>query len=386
MFRYSNSTADLTRKEIQKALGKDEVFMGLNESESGNLYALILFNTGNVKFVPISDVQDIKSRLTNDINAVYSDTSFADLIWKDVSVHIKNKRVIYYSTGGLFNQISIPALFFDNRYLCDDYAFKLVSNAKNVVKLKDQKHPGGQFATISLWGGVNYDYGIPDSLSYNKPQDSIVHRAVLRGDHLFRLPGSSSEVDAIAQMTDNPRLFKGDTATETSFKERSGKRDDVLHISTHGFFQETEGHEIKSSQMYNSGLFFAGANKFWEKDYVADSLIEDDGILRAIEIAELDFTNCKMAVLSACETGLGFSDSQEGVYGLQRAFKLAGVDKIMMSLWSVHDKLTKEFMVKFYRHIIVDRQTIDDAFASTQKEMKDRGEYPDCWAAFVLLD
>ena len=96
-----------------------------------------------------------------------------------------------------------------------------------------------------------------------------------------------------------------------------------------------------NNPLKSSGLLFAGANAYWMNDslYRQQKYLqtEDDGILRSDEIALLDFNGCEFVVLSACQTGLGYSHSGEGVYGLQRAFKLAGAKKILMSMWSVSD-------------------------------------------------
>ena len=138
--------------------------------------------------------------------------------------------------------------------------------------------------------------------------------------------------------------------------------------------------------MYNSGLFFAGADSTWNRvDTVfVSSAMLDDGILRADEIQYLDFSGCDLAVLSACKTGLGQSRNTEGVYGLQRAFKLAGVDKILMSLWSVNDKCTSELMQEFYLNYYSGK-TDEEALRQAQSAIRERYPSPEDWGAFVLL-
>ena len=136
--------------------------------------------------------------------------------------------------------------------------------------------------------------------------------------------------------------------------------------------------------MQNSGLLFANSQKFWSNDRLASSINDTDGILRADEITKLDLSGCRLVVLSACQTGLGEYNS-EGVYGLQRAFKLAGVQSILMSLWSVDDKATAELMTEFYRSLITGQEP-DEALVIAQRALREKGYSPDKWAAFVLLN
>lgn len=123
--------------------------------------------------------------------------------------------------------------------------------------------------------------------------------------------------------------------------------------------------------MHNSGLFFADSNAAWHDDYRPGDFSEgyEDGILRVEEIETQNLASCRLVVLSACETGLGEIKGDEGVYGLQRAFKLAGADNILMSLWSVPDAATEELMKRFYESLLTE-DDIDKAFSSAQKSMK----------------
>jgi CHAT domain-containing protein len=90
-------------------------------------------------------------------------------------------------------------------------------------------------------------------------------------------------------------------------------------------------------------------------------------------------------VLSACEAGLGDIKGSEGVYGLQRAFKMAGDDLLVMSLWKVPDSETAEFMEEFYRQMLL-HKPIDDAFELAQATMKNKyRSSPQKWAAWLLV-
>ena len=134
--------------------------------------------------------------------------------------------------------------------------------------------------------------------------------------------------------------------------------------------------------MISTGLMFAGVNNAFINK-VGDTRL-DDGILTAKEICNLNLQNVNLVVLSACKSGLG-EVSRDGVYGLQRAFKKAGVKSVVMSLWAIDDSVTQDFMVRFYKGLA---SGLSKAKALLQAKMLIREKYPHSndWTAFVLLD
>jgi len=142
---------------------------------------------------------------------------------------------------------------------------------------------------------------------------------------------------------------------------------------------------IADNPMNRSGLLFSGSNKAWVGDSI--SLLREDGILTADEASHTYLKNTELVVLSACETGLGDIKGDEGVYGLQRAFKMAGAQYLMMSLWKVPDNTTQEFMTTFYKELLPHKRSIRDAYNTTQRKMRDKYRYePYKWAGFVLIE
>ncbi len=134
--------------------------------------------------------------------------------------------------------------------------------------------------------------------------------------------------------------------------------------------------------LIRSGLAMAGANNAWKGKPVRGV---EDGILTAYEVSNMYLPNTKLAVLSACETGLGDIQGSEGVYGLQRAFKMAGVQNLIMSLWKVPDLESSEFMQEFYQNLFA-KQTINEAFYHAQNWMKNKyRNEPYKWAAWILV-
>jgi CHAT domain-containing protein len=214
------------------------------------------------------------------------------------------------------------------------------------------------------------------------------------------LEWTEKEVDYIAQSLNskevNVTLLKDKEVTEESFKKIGVNNPSprILHLATHGYFfpdpKETNGEtgfQKSEHPLIRSGLILAGANHVWKGGAPQDG--KEDGILTAYEIAQMDLRNTELVVLSACETGLGDIEGNEGVYGLQRAFKMAGAKYVLMSLWSVNDQSAYEFMTRFYELYQQEGKSIPDAYQMTQNEM--RLKYlkpfmPYAWAGFVLVE
>jgi CHAT domain-containing protein len=206
------------------------------------------------------------------------------------------------------------------------------------------------------------------------------------------------------------RLLTGSDASEDAFK-RMAPGNTILHLATHAFFLDGEcpsglagtrgiGQLIPetadeeeadtaiipkpTNPLLLSGLALAGANR---RDTASPD--EEDGILTALEIAALDLSGVRWAILSACETGTGEFLNGEGIFGLRRAFQIAGVRTLVTSLWSVKDETTREWMNAFYHASTDENQTTVDAVRNASlrilRDRRSRGEdaHPFYWAAFV---
>ena len=135
--------------------------------------------------------------------------------------------------------------------------------------------------------------------------------------------------------------------------------------------------------LHRSGLLFAGANKTWVNGERVKGV--EDGILTAEEISKLDLSTTEIVSLSACETGLGEIVSTEGVFGLQRAFKLSGAKTLIMSLWKVPDVATSKLMITFYKNWSSGME-VHQAFLTAQQKIREEFSSPYYWAGFVMLD
>jgi CHAT domain-containing protein len=135
--------------------------------------------------------------------------------------------------------------------------------------------------------------------------------------------------------------------------------------------------------MLRSFLFFSGVN-LKQNESTLSAEEQNDGVLNAYEASLMNLTNTELVVLSSCQSGLGKIHNGEGVYGMQRGFKLAGTRYIIMSLWNVNDIITSYFMIEFYSEM---RRglSIRNAFNKAQKKIKAKYNNPYFWAPFVLF-
>jgi CHAT domain-containing protein len=138
-----------------------------------------------------------------------------------------------------------------------------------------------------------------------------------------------------------------------------------------------------ANPMIRSGLLFAGANRYWRGERNTDS--GNDGILTAEEVSMMDLSGVELATLSACETGLGEIRNYEGLYGFQRAFRIAGARNLVMTLWRVPDNTTRLFMETFYANM-VKRHSVREAFEAAVNDIRIKYPAPYYWAGYVLVD
>ena len=210
------------------------------------------------------------------------------------------------------------------------------------------------------------------------------------------------EVEEISQnFNSTPRLITDISGTEESFKSLAGSSTDIIHLATHGFFWTDEDAKkrdyvtflnpnnkiLQSNEdkaLMRSGLFFSGANIGLKGESLPDDV--EDGVLTDLELSNMNLGHVDMVVMSACESGLG-ETSGEGVFGLQRGFKLAGANTLLMSLWKVDDTATQMLMSNFYKNYFSGKSK-QQSLKLAQLSLRNNPEYsdPEYWAAFILLD
>lgn len=335
-----------------------------------------------------------------------------NLIWAALEKDLKGCRTIYYSPAGILNSVSLQAISNGKQCLGQKYVMHLVSSISEIPRIK--KASSNHCKQAVIFGGIQYDAKESELIqacrAYSRGNHEIWERGTITiRSGWKRLPGTEIEAKEIDSILANKgytvELFSGIEANEESFKALSGKDINTIHIATHGFFL-TDKKDIKKNAFLNptmsetigrvdpmlrSGLLFAGANRAWTGKRNIEGI--DDGILTAKEITALDLSKVKLIVLSACQTGLGDVEANEGVYGLQRAFKLAGVETIIMSLWEVDDRATSLLMRTFYENYLNEKDkdvAFRNAINTVRNYKDDNGDTPFAspyyWAAFIMMD
>lgn len=323
------------------------------------------------------------------------------LIWQPLFQYTKNKKTVYYIPSHSLFKIALEAMPCDsNTLLGEQYNIVRLSSAREFVRNNRKAPKTYKLKQAVLYGGIEYDMTeeemYVEAQKYNRNEYYAMHRSIARGDTIYRpLPETEREINEIETILKRAAYdvqpFSGTHGTEETFISMSGNAPKILHIATHGFYytpQDAKDIDFLngySDAMLLSGLVLAGGNRAWMGKALPKQTM--DGILTADNIAQLDLEETELVVLSACQTAQGKATA-EGLYGLQRAFKKAGVKTIVMSLWNVDDAVGKEFMVKFYENMTKHKKENDirKAFRDTRKYIREKYSEPYYWAGFIMLD
>jgi len=434
---FKNLTINTNWQDIQKALKPDEIAIEYTTFQykdkdrwADSIYTCALILRKDYKYpkmVYMFEEKELIKTLQNSnnqnnspndlyaargiiklvINSQPLNEKLYKLIWQPIESELNGIKHLYLAPSGLLHNVSFAALSIgDSLYLSDKYSINTVSSTAAILNKQKLNAP----ENIVLYGGINYDLDTlvmaNNSKLYEVQHNVLAARAVSElesVDNWNYLNGTKSEIDIIAQFFSKKKkkttVFSNQLANEESFKALSGKKTEVIHLATHGFYfekqsqtaEELNKQELLQNQnifktsenpLLRSGLLFAGANRAWNKKSIPENV--EDGILTSYEVSQMNLSNVKLVTLSACQTGLGDVYIGEGVIGLQRAFKMAGVQNLIVSLWSIPDKETVEFMELFYKNWLKTND-IQNAFRKAQSTM--RKKYPPYyWAAFKLVN
>ena len=406
----------VTWEDVQKGLGDDDVAIEFLASPvfggDSILYVALSLKKGYDKPKMITLFEERDLRMVRE-SKWYTTPALCELIWGPLADELKGVRNVYFSPSGALYNIGIEQL------PCS--ATENIGERYNMFRLSSTRelalrHDKPSEKSSALYGGLRYYVPPTELLAYNRAKG--YSRSSTSRDVFERLPETKTEIDNItallkAHSYGEPAIYEGDEGTEESFKALSGKRTSIIHLATHGSYitptvAEKQrkrdmmkrltflraGDDRQSSEedkaLTRSFLVMSGGKMLWTSDSIPEGV--DNGLLTAQEISRLDLRGCDLAVLSACETGLG-DISSEGVMGLQRGFKKAGVQSIVMSLWKVADRPTQEFMTEFYRHLTAGEGK-RTSFLAAQRFLKEKyptnlpqdEARPPYWASFILLD
>ena len=322
--------------------------------------------------------------------SLYADTKdIYSLIWAPIAQYINMYNKVYFSPVGILYAMNIE--YVAEKEFSNKSFIRLSSSRELVMGKGTQTEKDNAY----FYGGLCYDCKIGNELIETRQFNSlntIVNDTITRGT-LAYLPGSLIEVsniyESLLKTSCSAKLYTGDKGSERSFKMLSNNHVPILHLSTHGFSYGHNSIKDYDDPMRKCGLLMSGCQNAWNG---GDTFSGDDGILLGEEISNIILNDNDIVVLSACDTGLGVSNS-EGVWGLQRAFKKAGARSILMSLWKVNDVATSLFMEHFYK-AYMNGALKQDALRNARnlvKEYKDSEgnmpfESPFYWASWILLD
>ena len=370
-------------KAVQQKLTKDDVAIEFAAIKTGvfdqdnYMAALVLTkDMASPVALPICTFADLNIMKKDTL--IYDTPLVGNFVWGPLSQYIKDKHNIYFSADGDFNYIGIEYL---------QYEGKPLSEQKNVYRLSTTKQLCYQQSTNKvknavLFGDINY------TEEGNKPDEQTQRTiSAIRGagsnsddDLVFaNLDNTKKEIDEVesllsANKIENILKLSDVKANTEAFLLLNDSKVNILHLATHGAYINKAKSKDEDDAMKCSLLAFAGAN-----------LGDGYGIITAAEIAKMNLRYCNLAVLSACETALGQMGS-DGVFGLQRGFKNAGVHTLLMSLRKVNDEATMELMIQFYRSLMAG-QTPNQALRSAQQYLRKNGyDKPEYWASFIVLD
>jgi CHAT domain-containing protein len=433
-YREQKADLNIEWKDIQNNLSDNEMAIEFIDYQKFNkewtdttMYAALIVRKDfeNPIFVPLfeksqldlllaDENKDTGKRIANLYNGgsprFYNGQKLYQLVWQPLEKYLSDIKSVYYSPSGVLNQISFAAIPVNTVLLMDKYNLHLVSSTREIVRMKTKETAFLPVHKAVEYGGIRYDVEnsqdlIASTKKYKTEETPYWVSRSFSNDSTRSgwtyLQGTEEEVievEDILRKSNVPNIkLMGISANEESFKNLSGQSPELLHIATHGFFladeksiRETGFMQIINNQnntyinpLLRSGLLFAGANRAWKNEDVILGI--EDGILTAEEIAYLNLSKTNLVVLSACETGLGEVQNSEGVFGLQRAFKLAGVKTLVMALWKVDDVATSEFMIAFYQSLLSGK-TKQEAFKIAQQQIREKYKSPYYWAGFVMMD
>ena len=430
---FAEAQKRYTWQDVQNKLGADEVYIELIRAPYYDFkkrrrtdtvrYAalvidkttkdhpqLVLFKNGNE--LEGTHYQQYRSHITNP--SLRKDTtkllSAYNNYWAPIDSVIKDKKTVYLSLDGVYNKLNLNTLITpEGQYLGNTKDIRLVSSGRELMQ-KAKSKPN-TIKNAVLVGNPKFDLDMDTqkglvgalALSTNSVDDQDRYRSLDRwgeSNSTSELPGTREEVNTISQLLSGHGYTTTTLLQEHALEEavKAVSSPTVLHIATHGFFSEdvelekdrsfTMGMErtkAVENPLLRSGLLLAGADRAKSDTYVPQGNM-DNGILTAYEVQNIRLSNTELVVLSACETGLGEVKNGEGVYGLQRAFRAAGAQTLIMSLWKVGDTATQLLMSSFYESWL-GGMSKRDAFKAAQESLRKNPQYrhPYYWGGFVMI-
>ncbi len=375
--------------------------------ENYHYLALVLAPNGDVKSSDLGDASTIdravaalREALSKPGSAPNATRALAKLLMGRMGPLLGGCAELYISPDGELNLVPFAALDDGKGALLDRYRLTYLTSGldllpdprpptSRVVVLADPDfHADGARLAVSTRGSE------PETDSVAADDAPLSDNA--RGSPWHRLLGTRREAEDIRQLLPQARLLLGADATKAALLHLAAPG--ILHIATHGLFLEdpdatapakigpagtTPTSRVPRNPLLRSAMVLAGANGS-HGDATQGPDGADNGLVTALEIAEMDLAGTQLVVLSACDTGRGQVKRGQGVYGLRRAFRIAGAETLVMSLWKIDDETTRDLMGRYYRKLIAGEGRTE-AMRQTMKEIRGEHADPNYWAPFFVL-
>lgn len=403
-FAQSADSQEIDWEKVKGSLGESDVAIEMvrfrvfdHVFTDSVMYALLYVDGANrsePKMILLENGKELENkflkRYRNSIKYKIDDKFSYNQYWKPIVDEIGVVSAIYLSPDGVFNQINLEAIPTpDGKYVLDNSNILLISNTKDLFtnKIKSKVVSEKKMALM---------FGNPAFYKDTQPGQPLASSGLTRSTAqvVSSLPGTKAEIEELHELLDRKgwetQKYTEADASEATMKLMQSPR--IFHVATHGFFKEAPKASVLDPEfnenaaydnpLLKTGLLLAGAGDILNQSQYNYNV--DNGILTAYEAMNLNLDQTDLVVLSACETGLGEVQAGEGVYGLQRAFLVAGARTIIMSLFKVSDEATQQLMVKFYRKWI---ETGDkrQSFVDAKKEIRNEFRDPIYWGPFVMI-
>jgi CHAT domain-containing protein len=390
LFGSTFESKKITYENVQKSIGKNEVAVEMvryryfnHDFTDSIVYVAMYVKNDNTrpKVIELPEGHRMETRFfhyyRNCIITKQSDAYSYKVFWEPIQKEVGQFATIYFSPDGIYNLINLEAIPTpDGKYVIDNSNIVIVSNTKDLYFRKQKKRDVSS-NTATMFGNPRFYLAATDNHT------------------IADLPGTEKEVNELEELLKQKGWKTSEyveaSATEERVKELDSPK--IFHIATHGFstpvISEDDAKQMTQSEaqlsenpLLKTGLLLKGAGDLLTKTKYNYNL--ENGILTAYEAMSLNLDKTDLVVLSACETGLGEVSNGEGVYGLQRAFLVAGAKVLIMSLFKVDDEATQKLILNFYKKWL-STGNMRQSFVDAKKEL--RVEYPEPinWGAFMMI-
>lgn len=391
LFGQNLEVKKVTYENVKKSLAKNEVAMEMvryryfDHTFTDSIIYQALYvksDIGRPKSIELPEGHRMETKFfkyfRNIITTKGEDKFSYKVFWEPIQKEIGLSSVIYLSPDGVYNQLNLEAIPTpDGKYVIDNANIVLVSNTKDLYLRKLKAKAGVPSKTATMFGNPAFYASASNSRKVSS------------------LPGTEKEVNELEQLLKEKGWktteYVEGFASEDRVKEMESPK--IFHVATHGFttpaLDKSETDALTESEammtenpLMKTGLLLKGAGDILDKTNFNYNI--ESGILTAYEAMSLNLDKTDLVVLSACETGLGEIANGEGVYGLQRAFLVAGAKVLIMSMFKVDDDATQKLILNFYKKWLT-TNNMRQSFIDAKKEL--RVEYPEpfYWAPFMMI-